>query len=229
MTTPPVTTAERTSLLVPGTPSPAFTSRCETDPRLAITRGLAEYLTGTSTVGFGGQRVRFKEVHEEYADAEETASYPSARIGLQGNGTYEARALTPILDPACRLPAPDGRYLVIPADYVQTVQVEGWSNNTEERAALVQVLEARFFPNLQTASFNLLLPHYYNVSANFALTNLTVEDDADAAKKRFRNFTFTLLARVPVVRLASFPDGRPIFDLAAVGTGADVLVTLAVT
>ncbi len=228
MTTPPDTII-RSRLHLPGTAFPPFTSRCETDTRLAITRGIAEYLEDVSIVAFGGRKVRFKAVHEEFAEPEETATYPAARVAPGGQGVYEARSLTPVLDPACRLPAPDGRYLLVPADFVQPLLVEGWTNDPEERTALIQALEAALFPNAQTASFNLILPHYYNVPATCALTGLTIEDDGDASKKRFRNFTFSLTARVPLVRLVTFPDGRPSFDLQAVGTGADVLVTLEVT
>lgn len=197
--------------------------RQETDVRLALTRGLAEYMELLSYDALGGRRVRFKTVHEEWAEPEENAAYPSAAITLQGPGVYEARALQPVLNPKQRLPPPDGRYLVIPAEYSTNLAVEVWATDPEERTALIQMLESAFNPVYWRFGFVLELPHYFNVRATFALKELTIPDDAEDALRRYRRAIFTLTAQAPLVTLYSFPDAKPLFELSSVGSDIDVV------
>jgi hypothetical protein len=191
-------------------------------------RGLAEYIEDISFDAQGGRRLVFQAVHEEYAEPEKQASYPSAVIRPRGEGVYEGRGLTPGADPAERLPPPDLRYLVVPCDYVTTLAVEVWANDTQERAVLVMALEQAFMPNSSKWGFDLELPHYFNIRANYALRGLSTDDDADQALRRYRLATVTLAARVPVVQMFTFPDAKPVFRLEAIGTGSDVLVNLSV-
>jgi len=218
----------RATLALRGTQQ-AYTAVQECDPRLAMCRGLAEYIEDIVFDAPGGRRLRFKDVHEEFADPEETGKYPSARISMRGSGTYEDRSLSPGLDPKERLPLPDGRYMVVPADFVAELAAEVWATDVVERSALLMALEAAFTPNYDRFSFDLNLPFYYGVRATYSLASLTADDDGDTVLRRFRVATIALKARLPLVRLYSFPDMRPLFDLQAVGPGADVLVSLAVT
>jgi hypothetical protein len=216
-------------LVTKSTPAVVFTANQECDARLALCRGLAEFMSSLSVNAVGGRKVRFKDVHEEWAEPEESASYPSARIGLKGPGTYEARSLTPTLDPAERIPLPDGRYCLVMADFTATLGVEVWANDPEERSALIILLERAFLPNSNKYGFDLQLPYYFNARATYAMQELVVDDDGDLALRRYRIATFMLTARIPLIALFSFPDARPFFDLQAVGTGADVLVKLGVS
>jgi len=220
--------AGKAFLVTPRTPPVVHNGVQECDARLAVCRGLAEYISGLAFEAQGGRRVRFKDVHEEWAEPEETAAYPSARIGLKGPGVYEARSLTPSLDVKERIPAPDGRYLIVPCDFVTDLAVEVWANDPEERSALIAALERAFLPNSFKYGFDLQLPYYFNARATYALAEISTDDDADLALKRFRIATLTLKTRVPLITLFSFPDARPVFDLQAVGDGADVLVNLEV-
>jgi hypothetical protein len=200
------------------------TGRCDTDVRLALTRGLAEYLEQLVFNQPGGNRRMFAAVHDEWAEPEENAKFPSAAVYLQGPGTYEARALTPAVNPLQRLPPPDGRYLVIPSEYVTNLAVEVWATDVEERTGLIQMLETALNPVYWRAGFVLELPHYYNVRATFVLNELEIPDDAEDAQHRYRRAIFSVGAQAPLIVLYSFPDFRPSFELKAVGPDVDVTV-----
>lgn len=200
----------------------------ECDARLAICRALAEYIADLKFNAVGGRQVKFKQVHEEFAEPEEQANYPAAKIALRGPGVYEARNLSPAIDPSERIPMPDGRYLIVPCDFVASIGVELWTTDPEERSAMICALERAFVPNFNKFGFDLQVPYYFNSRITYAMQELAVDDDGDVAMKRLRIATFTLNARVPFVTLFSFPDARPVFDLQAVGDGADVLVNLEV-
>lgn len=201
----------------------------EVDVRLAITRGLAEYIQDLRIDVPGGRRVKLREVHEEYAEVEDPARMPGAAVTLSGPGEYEARSLTPGVDPKERLPQPDGRYLVVPCDYVQDVSLEVWTNDPAERSACTMMLERAFLPHAWRYGFSLELPYYFQTRATYSLKDLTIRDDPSSAQQRIRVAVFTLAARAPVIIPTSFPDARPLFELASVGDGPDVLLTLEVT
>ena len=201
----------------------------EVDARLALTRALAEYIQDLQVDAPDGRRLRFKAVHEEYAEPEEQLSFPSATVLLVGSGQYEARSLTPSLDPKERLPMPDGRYLVVPCDYVQDVAVEIWTDDVMARSQLIAMLERAFNPQFHRFGFVLEMPYYFNTRAVYALKELSVRDDADNAQRRIRIASFTLSAQVPLITLFTFPDARPSFDLQSVGSGSEVLLTASVT
>lgn len=212
-----------------GTPQ-VFTAVQECDARLAICRGLAEYIEGISFQSPGGRLVRFTSVHEEYAEPEDDARYPSAAILLQGSGTYDAsRSMVPSQDEMERLPQPDGRSLIVMCDYVQNLNVEVVSTDPLERSGLVMALERAFMPSASKFSFALNLPFYFGVRAVYALQELNIDDSSDNVMQRVRKANFTLQATVPLVQLFSFPDLRPSFTLESVGSGPDVLVSLSVS
>jgi hypothetical protein len=223
--TPPV---GRAFLVTSRTPPIVHNAVQECDARLAVCRGLAEYLAGVSINAEGGRKVAFKQVHEEYAEPEESANYPAVKIGLRGPGVYEARSLSPSIDPSERVPQPDGRYLIVPCDFASDLGVEVWTTDPEERSAAIIALERAFTPNFNKFGFDIQLPYYFNCRATYSMTELAVDDDAESVHRRFRVATITLKVRVPFVTLFSFPDARPSFDLQAVGDGADVLVNLEV-
>lgn len=218
----------RAFLVTPRTPPIVHNANQECDARLAICRGLAEYIADLKFNADGGRLVKFQQVHEEFAEPEEQAKYPAAKIGLRGPGVYEARSLTPSIDPSERVPQPDGRYLIVPCDFVTSIGVEVWANDPEERSAMICALERAFVPNFNKFGFDLQLPYYFNSRATYAMQELAVDDDGEVAMKRLRIATFTLQARVPFITLFSFPDARPSFELQSVGDGADVLVNLEV-
>lgn len=201
----------------------------EVDARLAITRGLAEYLEDLQGDAPGGRRLRFKAVHEEYAEPEEQLQFPSAVVLLVGDGQYQQRGLTPALDPRERLPQPDGRYLVVPADYVQDVSVEVWTDDVVARSQFVCMLERAFHPQAHRSGFVLELPYYFTTRATYLLKSLSIRDSSDESQRRVRVAAFTLQAQIPIITLFTFPDARPSFDLQSVGPGAEVLLSTSAT
>lgn len=201
----------------------------ETDVRGALTRGVADLLEQVSTNMEGGRQLRFKKVFKNWAEPEDKARYPSVAIYTAGAGTYDASGFTPNVDPKCRIPEPDGRYLVTPAEYVQDVEVEVWGNDPNERAGLVFMCERAFNPVTWRYGFVMELPFYFNQRASYGLKELTYNDSEEDAIRRYRKATFTLAAAAPLVYLAEFPDAIPRFQLAAIGTGSDVLVSTTVS
>ena len=201
----------------------------EVDARLALTRGLAEYIQDMQADAPDGRRLRFRAVHEEYAEPEEQLKFPVATVLLSGEGQYEARGLTPALNPKERLPMPDGRYLVVPCDFVQDVNVEIWTDDVMARSQLIAMLERAFNPNFYRYGFVLELPYYFTARAVYAMKSLSVRDDADNSQRRIRIASFTLSAQVPLISLFTFPDARPSFDLQSVGPGSEVLLSPAAT
>lgn len=197
--------------------------------RSALTRGVADLLEQVSQEMPGGRLLRFKKVLKNWAEPEEAAKYPSVAIFTTGPGKYDASGFTPNVSPQCRLPPPDGRYLVTPAEYIQDLSVEIWGNDPNERAGLVFMCERAFNPVTWRYGFVMELPYYFSQRATYALTELLYEDDEDNAIRRYRKATFTLAASAPLVYLMKFPDAKPRFELAAIGTGSDVLVSTTVS
>jgi len=197
----------------------------ETDIRLALQRGLAEYLEQLSYSCQNGRTVRFAQVTEEWAEPEENAKYPAAAIYTQGPGVYEARALNPALNPKQRLPPPDNRYLIIPSEYTANLVIECFSTDNEERTAIIQMMESALNPSFWRSGFVLELPHYFNIRATYVLKESTIPDDAEDALSRRRRVLFNLTAQGPLVTLFSFPDAKPRHVLESVGPDIDVVVT----
>lgn len=216
----------KTQLVPVPAPPETLSSNQETDARLALTRGLAEYLEPLTYEAVGGRTVRFKAVYPEYAEPEEQASYPKAWVQLRGSGVYEPRSFNPTIDINERLAAPDGRYLVVMSDFVQDVGVEVWANNLADRAALCIALERAFCPSVDMFGFVLEFPHYFNARGTYALKELFVEDEEGDGVRRYRKATFVLSARVPVVVPVALPDAAPQVLVEAVGDTTDVIVTV---
>ncbi len=219
----------RTTLVQPNSVPPKMTADQETDARMALTRGIAEYLEPLESSTFGGGRIRFKAVHDEYSEPEENAKYPSIAVTLQGPGEYAPSAMSPALDPKCRLPEPDGRYAISHAELVQDISVECWCTSPEERIAACIMLERAFNPLPSRYGFQLQLPHYFNTRGTYALKSLSIQDDADQDIRRFRVASFTLTARIPIIALFTFPDAKPSLDLQGASPSLDVLFTIEVT
>lgn len=195
----------------------------ECDIRLALTRGLAEYLESLPPVNApGGRSIKLLQVHDEWAEPEETASYPAAACYMEGPGTYLPRALTPALNEKQRLPPPDNRYLIIPTEFQTTVKLELWCTDPEERTAFCRMLEKALNPVYWRSGFVLELPHYFNIRATYILEELSIPDDAEDALRRYRRAIFSLTAQGPLVTLFSFPDMRPTFELRDAGENVDV-------
>ena len=213
---PPV--PEATYLVVPRrTATTPFTANKETDSRTALTRGVAEYLSDLVVQSPDGRELRFQDVFSGWAEPEETAQFPSAIAYTTSNGVYEAKALSPSVAPGCKIPDPDGRYLVSPSEYVVDVIVEVWATDPEERMILVGALEDAFNPFTGQYGFTLGLPHYHNVRASFEPTQMGYIDSEVAAMQRERRATFVLNGRVPVIKLFSIPGAKPRVDVVAVG------------
>ncbi len=197
----------------------------EESVRSAMTRALAEYLEQLTTDLEGGRRLRFKSVRKVWAAPDQNAKFPAVAIHTEGDGVYDASSFTPTLNPKERLPAPDNRYFVMMCEYVQDVQVEIWGNDIPERAGLVYMLETAFNPVTWRYGFVLEMPFYFNPRAVFELKSMRQNDSDDTAVKRYRNAVMTLNVRAPLCQLLPFPDAVPRFEMAAIGTGSDVLLS----
>lgn len=207
----------RALLVVPKSPQGIFTARKDTDTRTALTRGLAEYIEGVTIEQDDGRKLRFQQVFSSWAEPENIAEYPSAVVYTTGLGTYDSKSFTPVVNESCRIPAPDGRLLVVPAEFVIDITVEVWATDPVERASLVTALEDTFNPFASTYGFTLQLPHYHNVRATFEPMQMGYMDSEVEAVQRIRKAVFMLNARIPLVKLESFPGAKPRADVVSVG------------
>ena len=206
-----------------------FTANRETDVRTALTRGIAEYLEQLEAQALGGRKLTFKKVLDTWAEPERQAQYPSLSILTPSPGSYDASGFTPSVDPKERLPAPDGRYVVKLAEFSVDMTLEVWANDPKERAELTAALEEMLNPVVYMYGFHLELPHYYNLRATYEMTSLQYPDAEEDAMRRYRRSLFVVHGNVPLVKLAAFPDARPLFNLQAVGPEVDVVVNLTVS
>ncbi len=202
-----------------------FTAAKETDTRTAITRGLAEYISQFRAERPDGRILRFQKTFESWAEPEDVPEYPSAIAYTTTPGIYEASRLTPIPSSSARLPSPDKRYVMSPAEYVVTVTVEFWCTDDEERMGLVAAAEDAFNPFAGSYGFSLQLPHYHNARATYEPTQMGYMDNEVDAIGRLRKAVFALEARVPLIKLVAFPEAKPRIKVSEVGPNVVVDVT----
>lgn len=195
----------RTRLMATPDDKQVLTTNQETDARTALSRGLKEYLEQLEWTASGGRRIRFERVLDVWAEPEDgKAGYPSAVVQGAGAGTYDASKLSPSADSKDRLP--NGLYLLSPCELTQTLQVEVWASDSEERLAIVAMLEqALIAPTSWLYGIRLALPHYFGLVAEYEFTGLNYLDSEQDAGRRKRNAVITLTGRVPVARAVALP------------------------
>jgi len=196
------------TIAMPGTPI-VYTANRECDARTAITRGLAEYLSGMTIDSVGGRRNALRKVFQTWPDAEDEAVYPSAVVLMRGVAAYDSSRFVPGINDREKLPAPDGRYVSTVAEMVGDLTVELWCNDSSERADLVAAFEEELVPYDDMYGLMLDLPHYYGNRAVYELKDVQYIDDEQTAMQRYRKALFTLTAQMPVVRLRSYPMAKP--------------------
>lgn len=192
---PPPAGASR--LVVEPTERERLTARRETDTRVAVTRGMREYLEQLS-LWWGGKTLRFATVVEAWAEPEQTATYPAAIVHAVGDAhpDREQARLTPrvvVLD--------DGQAAGIVAEFTSAVTVEAWATDPRERAGLAAMLEDAFAPVAWMSGFRLELPHYHGVRSTWEVTGTRYVDTAEDAQRRLRRVQVDLMVAVPQVRV----------------------------
>lgn len=201
---------DSTTLVPPRTPrNSPFTAVKLTDSRTALTRGLADYIATLVTETDDGRLLRFEQVFDVWAEPENIAIFPSAIAYTTSPGVYESKSLGGGLNSNCAIPAPDGRFLVTPAEYVVDITVEIWATDIQERMLLVSAMEDLFNPFIGQYGFTLQLPHYHNVRATYELLQMGYMDSETSAIRRDRRAVFTLSGSVPVVKLVIVPTAKP--------------------
>lgn len=187
----------------------------ETDARTALTRGLAEYLSGLAIDMPGGRQVRFVQVLDVWADAELPARYPAALVYSLEQGEYDASKFTPQVVQVQAAEAGEGARvsaLRVPSEFATNLMVETWSNDPAERMAISAMLEDAFDPTDWMSGFRLRLPHYHGAHATFEKLSSSYEDDVDEARRGWRRAIFVLRAMVPqIVAAGVMPIMRPRF------------------
>lgn len=169
----------------------------ETDVRTAVTRALAEYLRRLDVYWAGGRYSRFAVVAETWAEPEDVAGYPGAAVWTDEPGIYDDSRFTPrthMLE--------DGVLLREVCEFTQTLKVELFCTDPQERMALVSMLEDGFEPVDWMYGFVLEAPHYHNARITYEKLNMGYLDDATQANARVRNALFTLNASCPQYRLS---------------------------
>jgi hypothetical protein len=182
-----------------------FTATQETDARTALTRGLAEYVSGLEWLESGGRYFKFERVFSSWAEPEDEALYPSAVVRADGQGEYLDSKLTPAVQGNRKLALPDGRYVVSSCEYMLDIVLEARTTDPEARAAITAMLERELSPVDWRYGLLLELPHYFNQRASFEPRGSTYLDAEDKSLQRLRIVTFALRACVPLTRLSTFP------------------------
>jgi len=190
-----------------------LTAHKETDSRTALTRGLAEYISGVTVDAAGGRRIMFQRVFDNWAQPEESAKYPAAIVYSTAAGLYDASRFAPGVSGQHKLE--DGSFIVQYADFVLDMTLEIWCNDPIERAELVGACEDALNPSLSMYGFVLELPHYFNERAVFELKSLQYLDNEEDVMRRYRRASFVVTGQVPFIRRAFLPMAKPRVDVVA--------------
>jgi len=207
--TPPVPPQDGTWLVdQPDTPI-VYSAEHSTDARTALTQGLAEYLSHLAVDWPGGRRSAFNAVFATWAEPEENADHPMAAVYTTARGEYQASKMSPGLNSKLRVPPPDGRYLISPAEFVVDLTIEMWALDPKQRMALVSMLEDALSPHDWRYGLLLSFPHYHNARGTYEMLSSSYDDSPEMAVERHRIATFIVRGRVPVLRLVGKPLAKP--------------------
>lgn len=204
---PPVLSSGKTRLVKSATDRRVFSTNRETDAHTALTRGLAEYMTGLVGELPGGRRTTLRRVLDHYAEPEEVAEFPTGVVWSPSVGTYDSSRFTPSATSESRVP--DGRYIIQATEYKLDLLMEVWATDEKERMALIAAVEDAMVPVDWMFGCRLELPHYFNMRADYQLISMGYEDTAESASRRYRKATFTVASSIPVARLSKLPTLKP--------------------
>jgi hypothetical protein len=165
-----------------------------TDARTALARGLAEYLAQVSIVWEGGRRVQFERVYVEWAEMESPEVYPAAALVAIDDAEYEDAELSPRT-----VQVSDGtrRYVRAVAELQQEFQLQLWTTDPEERAAMVAMVEDALSPADFMYGLRLELPFYFGARATYEPLSVLYQDDEAAAQHQWRRAIITVRGHVP--------------------------------
>lgn len=196
------------------------TRRRDCDAVTAVKRGLKEYLQQVF-IDVAGERVRFLQVFDAWAESDEIALYPSAAVMTRGEATFDASGFTPKV---IGVPVPDATakagsqtYLVKYSEAVVPLVIEVHTSSPVERANCAMLLEDALNPVEWMYGFQLVLPHYFNQRVVYEPMTTQFNDTEDSARRRWRPGTIFLQAQISVVR----PRQLPGFDPKALVTTLD--------
>ena len=184
----------------------------ETDVRTALTRGLKEYLEQLSITDLNAGRATRLEVEQTWSEPEIFAEYPAVAIYAVGPGVYDARDFTP--KTVHLLGAHEDRSIRLVSEFSQSMVVDCWCTDPEERVAVVAMLEDMLNPVDWMTGLRLELPHYHNLRATYELQDMEYLDDEVSAQVRRRRAMLTVAANVTQVRRVGVLPGLDVrFDL----------------
>jgi hypothetical protein len=178
-----------------------FTLNRETDSHTALTRGLREYLEQLTVGWVDGREERFVAVYDTWAVAEDTLQYPSAAVYAEGENTYAGGESGGPLTPTVETDPATNTQVSRPAEPMLVLTVEIWAQDNEQRMAICAMLEDAFFPVDWMSGFRLALPHYHGMVADYLVKTSRYMDDPESVQRRYRKASFTLDARLPLVRV----------------------------
>lgn len=194
-------------------PPPVYTDVREVDAVTALKRGLKEYLEQVY-LDVAGERVRFQQVHDVWADTDQIATYPSAAIMAADQAEYDYSSFTPVLNPKLVVvhgpePTDTKSYLVKYAEVSVRLVIEVHCSSPAERVACAMMLEDALNPVDWMYGFKLDLPHYYNQRAVFEPVTAQMLDAEGDARRRWRQGTVFLMGQISLLRVRSLPLFQP--------------------
>jgi hypothetical protein len=132
---------------------------------------------------------------------------PLPGIGIiPGRGVHESIGLGPpvVIESSKDIAGP-GTALLRNGDYVEPVTIEVWGSKSAERRALVAGLKSALRASDGSYGIYLLLPEYYNMTAEFAL-NESQYIDGDEVSRNRRRAHLMVTMRVCEVTLTNVND-----------------------
>jgi len=206
-------TAQATQLILEPDVRQVFTDHCSTDAKTAVSKGIKEFLSQLEAVTPGGRTLRFLKTYDTWADAEDSAEFPSAIVDVSAEGTYDPASFTPALSDGAPTVLGANVYLLSTVELVQPVSITIWHDDPTGRMKLMAMLEDAFAPVDWRYGVRLMLPHYHGVHMNVSPRGAAYADDTMTALRRHRNATMRLDAVLPVLRVTTKPSARPKFVL----------------
>lgn len=190
--------------------SSTITSRRVTDCRMALTRGLANYIKDFCTISpsNGRDTLALKFVRDARATYEELADYPSGCVYSESAGNYGRMdgALGPISDMEDDV---GNTAFVHMGEFSINLKVELWCNTPAERMFFSMAIEDIMHPVEWNPNLRLKLPHYFGVVATYALIETTYEDTSDDNLQSYWKLFLTVEAGCPFIRRFTLPNLQP--------------------
>jgi hypothetical protein len=201
------------------------------DGRTVALDVLGDYVTALNFYragSVGGQPSRFnvprKNFFNEWPDDVQTMPFPCFVV-VHARGKYRAIGLTTYVEEDSRDLYGQGTVVQWQGEYIETIQLEVWTNTVAERAAIRSSVETALSPVEQMSGVRFRMQGYFDELVTFTLNDCYVMDDAGSARRQ-RRMQFGIEMRFNVVALVNY---QPLIVVSKANVGIDEDTGLPVT